>query len=108
MLVRSRAGEHERSRFESSIGGAAVKRFLILALVFSVLIIHVRLQAASNQPKRGGTITLAASKEPGAEKSVGHRGLDGIENSRVDVRAAARERRERGDPAAPRRVLGDI
>ena len=40
-----------------------MKRLLTFALILSSLIINPPLQAASTQPKRGGTITLAVSKE---------------------------------------------
>src|SRR5499427_10989467 len=46
-----------------SIGGSAMKRLLTLALIFGSLVINPPLEAASPQPKRGGTITLAVSKE---------------------------------------------
>jgi peptide/nickel transport system substrate-binding protein len=40
-----------------------MKRFLLLALVLSLPLGQQALQAASSQPKRGGTLTLAVSKE---------------------------------------------
>src|SRR5215467_4519128 len=40
-----------------------MKRFLTFALILSSLLIHPPLEAASIQPKRGGTLTLAVSKE---------------------------------------------
>src|SRR5215475_1936678 len=46
-----------------SIGGSAMKRLLTFAFILSSLVINLPLQAASIQPKRGGTLTLAVSKE---------------------------------------------
>lgn len=40
-----------------------MKRLSILALIVSSFLINLPLQAASPQPKRGGTITPAVSKE---------------------------------------------
>jgi len=40
-----------------------VKRIFTLALILTPLLVQSYLQAASNQPKRGGTLTLAVSKE---------------------------------------------
>jgi peptide/nickel transport system substrate-binding protein len=40
-----------------------MKRLLILALALGSLLIHAPLHSASSQPKRGGTLTLAVSKE---------------------------------------------
>lgn len=40
-----------------------MKRFLILTLGLNVLLVQQQSQAASSQPKRGGTVTLAVSKE---------------------------------------------
>src|SRR5215467_12353859 len=40
-----------------------MKRFVTFALILSSLLIHPPLEAASIQPKRGGTLTLAVSKE---------------------------------------------
>ena len=40
-----------------------MKRLSILALIVSSFLINLPLQAASLQPKRGGTITPAVSKE---------------------------------------------
>jgi peptide/nickel transport system substrate-binding protein len=40
-----------------------MKRLLTFAFILSSLVINLPLQAASIQPKRGGTITLAVSKE---------------------------------------------
>jgi hypothetical protein len=40
-----------------------MKRLLTFALILSALVINPLLQAASTQPKRGGTLTLAVSKE---------------------------------------------
>src|ERR1044071_5627070 len=40
-----------------------MKRLLTLAVILSSLVLNLPLQAAAPQPKRGGTLTLAVSKE---------------------------------------------